>query len=336
MRTVRVLAVERTLRIGTLGTARITPAALIRPARNCARASVVAVASRDASRARAFADRHRIPRVHASYASLLADEDIDAVYIPLPNSLHAEWTLRALEAGKHVLCEKPFTANAKEAEQVADAADRAGVVVMEAFHYRYHPLAQRMVEVVRSGEIGRVEHIEASLCFPLPRFSDIRYRYDLAGGALMDAGCYAVHMARTLGGEEPQVRWAAAKRRDHLVDRAMTAELTFPGGHAARVRASLWSSSLLRVGVRVVGDAGELRVFNPVGPQHFHRFVVRSPFGRHHERFPRRPTYEYQLEAFCDAALEGRPILTPPSDSVANMRVIDAIYDAAGLPRRGA
>jgi predicted dehydrogenase len=296
---------------------------------------VVAVAARDRARAEAFARRHHIPRVHDSYEALLADPEIDAVYNPLPNGLHAEWTLRALDAGKHVLCEKPLTANAAEAEQVAAAADRTGLVVMEAFHYRYHPLAHRMVEVVRSGEIGAVRHVEASLCFPLPRFSDIRYRYDLAGGALMDAGCYAVHMVRLLGGEEPVVRSARAKLHDPLVDRAMTAELAFPSGHTGRIRASMWSSSLLRVAARVVGDAGELRVFNPFGPHHFHRLTVRSPLGRQRERFGRRPTYEYQLEAFCDAVLDGRPTLTPPADSVANMRVIDAIYAAAGLPPRG-
>lgn len=326
---------ERTLRLGTLGAARITPAALIRPARACARAAVVAVAARDRSRAEAFARRHHIPRIHDTYDALLADPDIDAVYNPLPNGLHAAWTLRALEAGKHVLCEKPLTANAAEAASVAAAAERTGLVVMEAFHYRYHPLAHRLVEAVRSGEIGAVRRVEASLCFPLPRFSDIRYRYELGGGALMDAGCYAVHLVRTLAGQEPQVQWARAKLHDRLVDRAMVAELAFPGGCTGRVAASMWSSSLLRVSARVIGDAGELRVFNPFGPHWFHRLVLRSPLGRQTERLPRRPTYEYQLEAFCDAVLDGRPVLTPPADSVANMRVIDAIYQAAGLPPRG-
>ena len=113
---------------------------------------------------------------------------IDAIYNPLPNGLHAEWTIAALEAGKHVLCEKPFTANAKEAEAVAAVATRTGLVVMEAFHYRYHPLAQRMREIVESGELGTIRRVETALCFPLPKFSDIRYQYDLAGGATMDVG----------------------------------------------------------------------------------------------------------------------------------------------------
>lgn len=326
---------SRTLRLGALGAARITPSALIGPARRSVRATVVAVAARDRARADAFARRHHIPRVHDSYEALLSDPEIDAVYNPLPNGLHAEWTLRALEAGKHVLCEKPLTANAAQAHQVAAAADRTGLVVMEAFHYRYHPLAHRMLEVVHAGEIGTVQRLEASLCFPLPRFSDIRYRFDLAGGALMDAGCYAVHIVRLLGNGEPTVTWARAKLHDRLVDRAMTAELAFPAGHTARITASLWSSSLIRASARVIGDAGELRVLNPFAPHYFHRLVVRSPLGRQRERFPRRATYDYQLDAFCDAILEGRPPLTPAHDAVATMRVIDAIYEEAGLPPRG-
>ena len=141
-----------------------------------------------------------------SYQALLDDADIDAVYNPLPNGLHAEWTLKALEAGKHVLCEKPFTANAAEAERVAAAAERTGLVVMEAFHYRYHPLAQRgpwrSLAAASSAPCGGSTPPSA---FPLPRFSDIRYRLDLAGGATMDAGCYAIHLARVLGGDEPTV-----------------------------------------------------------------------------------------------------------------------------------
>ena len=137
------MAVDR-LRIGTLGAARITPAALLKPASRLPEVTVSAVAARDPDRARRFADKHRIRRVHPSYQALLDDPAIDAIYNPLPNSLHAAWTLRAIEAGKHVLCEKPFTANAVEAAEVAAAAKASGLVVMEAFHYRYHPLARRM------------------------------------------------------------------------------------------------------------------------------------------------------------------------------------------------
>src|SRR5262249_54790059 len=162
---------------------------------------------------------------------------------------------------------------------------------------------------VDSGEPGTVERVETALCAPFPLFSDIRYSHALAGGALMDMGCYAVHMARLLGREEPEVVAATAKLRRTDVDRAMTAELRFPSGHTGAVLCSMWSSDLLRIDARVVGSSGELRVFNPVMPQLFHRLTVRNAAGRRVEHFPRRPTYEYQLEAFCAAVLHGAPIL---------------------------
>jgi len=323
------------VRIGVLGAARIAPAAVVRPARNLGEAEVVAVAARDRSRADAFASKHGIPDVHDSYAALLDDPAIDAIYNPLPNGLHAEWTIAALEAGKHVLCEKPFTANAKEAEDVAAVATRTGLVVMEAFHYRYHPLAARMREIVEGGELGTIQRVETALCFPLPRFSDIRYQYALAGGATMDVGTYTVHMARLLGGEEPQVVSAEAKLRTPDVDRAMRAELAFPSGHTARITCSMWSRRVLQASARVLGDRGELRVVNPTAPQLWHRMRVKSDGAARTERFSRRPTYEYQLEAFCGAVLRGEPTLTPPADSIANMRVLDAIYVAAGMTPRG-
>src|SRR5436190_4863666 len=143
------------VRIGILGAARIAPAGVVKPARANPEAEVVAVASRDAERARRFAEKHRVPKVHANYDELLLDDQIDAVYNPLPNGLHARWTIAALEAGKHVLCEKPFTSNAAQAREVAAAAGE--LVVMEAFHYRYHPMALRMEEIVHSGELGEVQ-----------------------------------------------------------------------------------------------------------------------------------------------------------------------------------
>jgi predicted dehydrogenase len=179
-----------------------------------------------------------------------------------------------------------------------------------------------------------VQRIETALCFPLPKFSDIRYRFDHGGGATMDAGCYAIHMARSLGGSEPEVVAAKAKLRTPNVDRAMTAELRFEGGHTARVKCSMWSSSLLRISAKVVGDEGELKLLNPLGPQVWHRLTVRAKGSKRIERFVRRPTYENQLDAFTAAVLRGGPVLTPPEDSIANMAVIDAVYAAAGLPPR--
>jgi predicted dehydrogenase len=330
---------ERSVRFGILGAARIAPAAVIRPARTNPEAGVAVVAARDQARAAVYARKHAIPRVAGDYEAVLADPEVDAVYIPLPNGLHGRWTLAALEAGKHVLCEKPFTSNATEAEQVADAARRAaegsGLVTMEAFHYRYHPLAHRMREVVDSGELGRIRTIEAWLCAPIPNKRDIRYQWDLAGGALMDMGCYVVNMARMLGGEEPTVVSASARLHTPDVDRAMSAELGCPGGHTARVHCSMWSSSLLHVEARVTGEDGAMRAVNPVAPHTLSWLSVRSPRGRRREFPTRRPTYAYQLDAFVSAVLRGAPVLTTADDAVATMRVVDAVYEAAGMRPRG-
>ena len=322
------------MQIGVLGAARIAPPALIKPAKENSDVVVAAVAARDVSRAQAFAAKHGIARVHGSYEALLADPDIDAVYNPLPNGLHGKWTRAALAAGKHVLCEKPFTANADEAREIAEVAAQSDRVVMEAFHYRYHPLALRIEEIIASGELGKLTRVEAALCFPLPRSSDIRYNYALAGGATMDAGCYAIHMVRTFGGSTPEVVSAHPKLRDPEIDRAMTAEVRFAEGHTGRIRCSMWSARLLDISAHVVGDQGELRALNPVLPQMFHRLSVRSAAGKRVERFPRRASYAYQLDAFAGAVLRGEPVKTTPEDAIVNMTLIDAIYRAAGMPLR--
>ena len=322
------------LRVGTLGAARITPGALIGPARLVPEVVVTAVAARDPDRARRFAAKHGIPVVHDSYEQLIADPGVDAIYNPLPNSLHAPWTLRALAAGKHVLCEKPFAANEAEAAEVADAARAAGRVVMEAFHYRYHPLARRMQEIAGS-ELGQLRHVEAALCFPLPRFSDIRYRFDLAGGATMDAGCYPVNCIRMLGPGEPAVISAQARLHAPEVDRAMVATFRFGGGVTGRIRASLWSGQVLRIGARAVGERGEMRVLNYLAPQSFSLITVRAGGSTRWERVRGDATYTYQLRAFAAAVLRGEPVLTTADDAVANMRVIDDVYRAAGLAVRG-
>jgi predicted dehydrogenase len=324
------------MRIGVLGAARIAPAALVKPARVVDGVEVAAVAARDRRRAEVFAARYGVPTVHDSYAGLLADPSLDAVYVPLPNGLHAQWTLSALAAGKHVLCEKPFTADAAQARQVAAAADSTGLVVMEAFHYRYHPLARRMAELVHSGELGRIRRVETAMCFPLPVFSDIRYDYALAGGALMDAGCYAVHCLRLLAPGEPSVTAAEALtlKRDRRIDRAMTAQLSLPDGATGQIHASMWSSVLLRIRARVVGERGTLTVINPFAPQVWSRFTVEVEGRRRRERLGGEATYVHQLRAFV-AAARGEPTnLTPPSDSIATMSLIDDIYTAAGLPLR--
>ena len=327
------------LRIGVLGAARIAPMAIVRPAREVAGAVVTAVAARDPERAKAFAAKHDIARVHTSYADLVDDPEVDAVYIPLPNGLHAEWTLRAIAAGKHVLCEKPFTANADEALKVADAAEASDVVVMEAFHYRYHALAQKMYDVTHDGTIGDVKRVRTWLCFPLPKFSDIRYDYDIGGGATMDC-CYPVHAMRLLGPSEPEVVSASAKklgRSGGKIDRAMTAHFRFANGATGRSEASMWSWRLLRVAAHVEGTRGEMRVLNFVAPQIYNRLKV-TVDGKTvlRERVRGDASYVAQLKAFVAAVRDGTPFPTTPRDAVVTMRLLDDIYRAAGMPLRGA
>ena len=323
------------IRIGILGAARIAPMALVRPARAVPEAQVVAVAARDPARAERFARKHGIPRVHTGYDALLADPEIDAVYNPLPNSLHCEWTLRALAAGKHVLCEKPLASNADEAQRMAEAADAAKRVLIEAFHWRHHPLAARMREIVRSGELGEIRHVETTTCIPLWIPGDIRYRYELAGGALMDIGSYAVNMLRWLAEAEPDVVSVETRLLSPKVDRWLRAELRFPDGRTGRITCSLLSSTVLRLENRVEGSRGSLHAFNPLAPHFYNRLTVQGPDGRRRERVAGDATYTHQLRHFVARVRGAPPGPTEARDGVANMRAIDAIYRAAGLPPRG-
>jgi predicted dehydrogenase len=322
------------LRLGVLGAARIAPPAVIKPARNVDGVEVTAIAARDRSKAEAFARKHRIATVHNGYDALIADPDIDAVYNPLPNGLHGRWTIAALRAGKHVLCEKPFTANAEEAIEVAAVAVQSGLMCMEAFHYRYHPLAGRLVDIARSGELGSLTHIDAWLYAPLLRRNDIRWQLGLAGGSLMDMGCYPIHLVRSVAGEEPEVVSASARERSAGVDRRITADFRFPSGATGGVFASMLTARGIGTGCRVRFERGSVRVTNFVAPQIFHRFTIERDGKRTRERFPRVPTYQYQLRAFVDAVTTGAPVLTGPDDSIATMRVIDSVYRAAGMQVR--
>ena len=330
------MSTSNSIRLGILGTARIAPWAAVNPANNNPDVVVTAIAARDLERARAFAEKHVIPKAFDSYGALIDDGEIDAVYVPLPNSLHAEWTIRALEAQKHVLCEKPMASNAQEAEAMADAADRSGFVLAEAFHYRYHPLAQRAREIVERGTIGVIRHIDVQFCTPSIRPNNIRFDYQLGGGVTMDLGCYAVDMIRFLSGSEPTVTSATAKLSAPQVDRTMDADFALPHRATAHMYCSMLSTCLFRTSVRVEGDKGTLSVANMMLPQLlYHRLRVKTAGGVKTEKFTRTPTYEYQMQAFVDAIRGVAPFPSDGREGVKNMRVIDAIYESAGLSPRG-
>jgi len=323
------------IRIGVLGAAAIVPMALTHPARAVPEAQIVAIAARDPKRAEVFARRHKIPIVHQTYDDLLNDPDIDAIYNPLPNSLHAEWTIRALKAGKHVLCEKPIASNAHEAEEMARVARETGLVLSEAFAYRYHPLTARVKAIIASGELGKIKHIEAQFCFLLPVTNNIRFKYELAGGALMDCGCYPVSLIRFLAGSEPTIERAEARLFAPQVDHNMTADLSFGHGRTAHLECGMLSPKLFRSFLKVDGEAGRLRVISPFQPHWFNWLTVHGIKGKHGEMVRGENSYALQLRAFIKAIRGEMELNTGPADAIGNIRVIDATYKKAGLKQRG-
>ena len=331
------------LRIGTLGSSRISSPALIEPAASVPEVTVAAVAARDLARAEAYALRHGLERAYGSYEELLADPDIDAVYNPLPNSLHGPWTLRAIEAGKHVLCEKPFASNADEAAQVAQAASASGLVVMEAMHYRYHPLIQRLTEVV--GELGPVRHIQAWTSFAIVDPGDIRYDYGLAGGAMMDGGCYAIDCLRLVGAgdghREPSVTGALADPVDsgavpEAADRSLAVRLAFPGGATGWFESTFTRDGEFRADLHVICEDGLVHLDNFIFPGRGRLTATRDGAVVADEEGAGESTYVYQLRAFAAAIASGEPVPTSAASALVTMRLIDDAYRAAGLAPRPA
>ena len=324
-----------TVRFGTLGAANITPRALLEPCRDEPRAAVHCVAARDRDRADGFARWLRIPVVHDTYREVVEDPAIDAVYNPLPIAWHREWTLAALAAGKHVLCEKSFACNAGEAEEMARAAADAGLVLMDAFHYRYHPVFRRAKEIVDDGLLGPVRTVEAAFHVPVTNPEDIRTQYATGGGVTMDIGCYPISWARHITGEEPERVEATAETGPPNVDTRLEATLHFPSGIVANVSGDMRAGVSRRMDLTVTGGRGVLHVVNPLAPQIGHSIRLDVDGDPRVETRDRRSSYAYQLDAFLDAVLEGEPLLTGPEDAVRQMRTIDRCYEAAGLPIRG-
>ena len=322
------------VRIGILGASSFAPTTMINPAKGNRDVVVAAVGARDQPSADEFAAKYGIAEAYGSYEALIDNPNLDAIYVLVPTSMHGQWTKAALAAGKHVLVEKPFTANAAEAQEIANLAAKSDRVVMEAIQFRHHPLTRRVEEIIASGELGALRRVEVTLCVLLPTFKANCYNYALAGGSMMDAGSYVANMARTFGGSTPEVVSAQARLQKPQVDRAMKAELRYAGGHTGRLQCALWSGNLFRASAKVGGDDGELRWLSPAAPHLFPRLWVRSANGKRSERFSRRPTYSFQLDAFTDSVLRGEPVRTSPRDAVENMSVIDAVYRAAGLPIR--
>ena len=325
------------LRIGVLGAARIAELSLVGPARATGH-RLVAVAARDRSRAETFAAEHDVERVLDSYAELIADPGVDVVYNPLANGLHGPWNLAALAAGKHVLTEKPSASNTEEAVEVLDAADKAGTVFMEAFHYLFHPVTRRLHELLESGELGELRHVETLVAVPAPPADDPRWSLSLAGGALMDLGCYGLHALRALApwaGGEPTLVGARGGGRAGApeVDEWLDADLAFPGGATGAARCHM-DHGEVRMTCRIVGSRGEATAMNFVLPHRDDRVVVRTPEGERTEQLGKRPSYTYQLEAFAAHVRRGAALPLDAADAVATMRLIDDCYRGAGFRPR--
>jgi D-xylose 1-dehydrogenase (NADP+, D-xylono-1,5-lactone-forming) len=316
------------LRWGVLGTAAIARRAVIPAIQASLGSRLVAVASREPQRAEHFAHEVGAERAHGSYEALLGDEQVEAVYVPLPNALHGDWTVRAAAAGKHVLCEKPLGVSPAECRRMYAAADTAGLQLMEAFMYRHHPRTQRLLGLVREGALGDLRWLHASFSFMVTDPANVRFDAALAGGALMDVGCYAVDVARALVGEEPLEAQAHAVWAPSGVDETLVGTLRFPGGVVAHVSCSLAATRTETY--EVVGTEGRLRVTRAFLPgRGACEALIERPDGAVERlTFDGVDEYHLMVEAFEHAVRTGDlPALG--QDGALNLRAIEGLYASA-------
>lgn len=320
------------IRIGLLGAARITPRAVIDPAAGHHAAKVRAVAARDPERATAFAERHGIPVVYDGYEALVTSDDIDLVYNALPVNHHAKWSIAALNAGKHVLCEKPLAMNHAEASAMVAAAERNGRRLVEAFHYRYHPLYLEFLEWLRAGRIGTPQSLTAVFNAPIrDEPTEIRRRIDTGGGAMMDLGCYALRWAQDVAGVPVASVESRAMLTDAGVDESMEATLTFDDGLVADISTSMHADNAFEARLDVEGSAGRIRFDNPLAPQNGSRLELIAPGGNETATVDTRPTFAWQLDAVVEAIRTGGALPTEGEAILQQQALIDDVYAAAGL-----
>jgi predicted dehydrogenase len=324
------------LRWGVLSTARIATEKVIPGMRRAMRADVVAIASRSAERARDVAARLGIPTGYGSYELLLADPEVDAIYVPLPNHLHALWTMRALEAGKHVLCEKPLALSAADAERMVATADRTDRVLAEAFMYRHHPTWQTVHEMVVSGRIGELAAVDSWFSYFNDDPTDIRNLLAYGGGALWDIGCYSVSLSRWLFEAEPETVGASVARDPASgVDILTTGFLSFPTGRASFTCATRVEPDQR---VHVYGTAGRISIEIPfnIPPDRPTRVFMTAggdpPVAPATEvlEIAAADPYACEIDAFTATVLDGVSPAVPASDAVAGIRVIERLFAAAG------
>lgn len=319
---------ERKLRWGVLSTSNIGRVAVNPAIQASSNGELVAVASRNGNAAREFAEESGIPSAYGSYEALLEDEGIDAVFNPLPNSLHMEWSIRAAESGKHILCEKPLALNAAQCREMEAAASANGVKLMEAFMYRFHPRTERVLKLVRAGTVGDLKVIRSTFTFPLTRQDDIRWDPKLGGGALMDVGCYCVNISRTLAGAEPVEVRAMANWHSSGVDEQMAGSLRFSNGVLAHFDCALTMERT--EAYQVLGTDGHLRIqeaFRPGSEKvEIEQFDVKDNLTT--LTLTGADEYRLMVEHFADCALNDRPLRYTADEAALNMKVIDALYES--------
>lgn len=324
------------LRFGILGAARIVPWALLEPAARRDDVEIAAIAARRPGAAAELAARHGIARAYDSYEALITDPAIDVVYNPLPPHLHAAFSIKALQAEKHVLCEKPFAMNAREAEAMQAAAARAGRRVVEAFHDRYHPVFRHLLDLVDSGRLGAVRTLTAVFNHTIPETpGEFRRIPSMGGGALMDLGCYPVHWCRSLMRAEPEVVEAGARLTADGCDEEIRATLAFPSGATARIEALMTPDWRYHARFVIEGERGTVTAENSLLPHLGHSIIERLDGGLRQYTIGGGTTFDFQLAAFVAALTDGTPLPTEGEDSLGNMRTIDAIYAKAGVNREG-
>ena len=326
---------RKPLRIGILGAAGIAPRAIVFPA-HATNHQLVAVGARDKSRAEEFAKQYQIKKAYGSYQQVIDDPDVDVIYNALHNGAHAPWNIKALAAGKHVLSEKPSVSNAAEAKEVLAATNKSGKVFMEAFHYYYHPMFQRLLTIIKSGEIGEVIKVESALLTPTPDKSDLRMQFALAGGSLMDVGCYALHSQRMISqlisDGEPTIVKTDSNAADGEVDTKLYVQLKYPNGVSGLARGDM-ETPVFNAPLTVTGSKGSVHLPNFVSALD-PRVIVDLAGNKRVEHMPSLSTYTYQLLAFAEAVDLGKALKTDAKDALVQATLIDAAYLAANLPIR--
>ena len=320
---------DKKIRWGILSTAKIGTGRVIPAMQQSRNGVVVAIGSRDLERAQQAADTLGIPRAHGSYEALLTDPEIDAIYNPLPNSMHAEWSIRCAEAGLPVLCEKPLAVNAAEAEAMVVAFEKRDLLLAEAFMYRFHPQTQKVLSLLRAGAVGDLVLLNASFNFPinLADTTNIRLSRELEGGSLMDVGCYCISVVRLMTGEEPlQAQGVSRIGNESGVNEVLGAVLDFPSGAIGMIDCGLRSHRMQSYDLR--GTQGRIRVETAyVTPPDGETLIEVWDQNEEYSRITIPPANSYTLmaEDFADALLHRRPPKYAPGDGVANMRVIDML-----------